>query len=104
MVQFKRSAGDQFCGDWRSDDETNMTLHGHIENGAIIFDPPVALPEGAAVEVQVISVAPAQEAPAIAEAPSLLERMKDFVGTFEGLPPDASVNLDHYLYGSPKRQ
>jgi len=81
-----------------------MTLHGHIENGAIIFDPPIALPEGAAVEVQVLSVAPAQEAPAISEATSLLERMKDFVGTFEGLPPDASVNLDHYLYGSPKRQ
>jgi hypothetical protein len=103
MVQFKRSAGDQFFVDWRSDDETNMTLHGHVENGAIIFDPPIALPEGAAVEVQVMSIAPAQEVPAIAEGSSLLERMKDFVGTFEGLPPDASVNLDHYLYGSSKR-
>jgi hypothetical protein len=81
-----------------------MTLHGHVENGAIIFDTPVALPEGAAVEVQVISVAPVQGIPAISEASSLLERMKDFVGTFEGLPSDASVNLDHDLYGSPKRQ
>ena len=30
--------------------------------------------------------------------------MKDFVGTVHNLPPDASVNLDHYLYGTPKRQ
>jgi hypothetical protein len=30
--------------------------------------------------------------------------MKDFVGTVPDLPPDASVNLDHYLYGTPKRQ
>ncbi len=72
-----------------------MTLHGHVENGAIIFDPPIALPEGAAVEVQLICVAPAQEVPAIAEASSLLERMEDIVGTFEGLPPDASVNLNY---------
>lgn len=104
MVQFNRSASDQFCREWRSDDETNMTLHGHVENGAIIFDPPISLPEGAAVEVQVVSVAPAQEVSTIAEASSLLERMKDFVGTFEGLPPDASVNLDRYLYGAAKRQ
>ena len=30
--------------------------------------------------------------------------MKGFVGTVHNLPPDASVNLDHYLYGTPKRQ
>lgn len=36
--------------------------------------------------------------------PSIYETLKDFVGKAEGLPPDASVNLDHYLYGLPKRQ
>ena len=30
--------------------------------------------------------------------------MKDFVGTVHNLPPDASINLDHYLYGTAKRQ
>ena len=30
--------------------------------------------------------------------------LKDVVGTVDDLPPDASVNLDHYLYGTPKRQ
>lgn len=83
-----------------------MTLHGHIENGAIKFDAPLALPEGAAVEVQLQVMPPkADEQPAATpEPPTLLERMKEFVGTFEGLPADASTNLDHYLYGSPKRQ
>ena len=79
-----------------------MTLHGHIENGTIVFEPPLALPDGAEVEVKVISVISDPIAASSAETPSLLERMKDFVGTFEGLPPDASVNLDHYLYGAPK--
>lgn len=28
----------------------------------------------------------------------------EFAGKAEGLPPDYSINLDHYLYGVPKRQ
>jgi hypothetical protein len=83
-----------------------MTLHGHVENGAIVFNPPVALPEGATVEVQVVTQSPetSGDVPADDNVPSLLERLQDFVGKFDGLPSDASVNHDHYLYGSPKRQ
>lgn len=83
-----------------------MTLQGHVQNGAIVFDPPVALPEGATVQVQIVApqaIAGSLEA-STGEIPTLLERMQDFVGKFEGLPPDASVNHDHYLYGTPKRQ
>lgn len=81
-----------------------MTLHGHIENGAIKLDPPIALPEGAAVEVQVIAVRSVEAVNEAPEPPTLLDRMQEFVGTFDGLPADASANLDHYLYGLPKRQ
>jgi predicted DNA-binding antitoxin AbrB/MazE fold protein len=74
-----------------------------------VFRPvePLALPEGARVHLRI------EEENAITEAksnttgdelPTLLERMKDFVGTVHNLPPDASVNLDHYLYVTPKRQ
>jgi len=38
------------------------------------------------------------------ELPTLLERMKNFVGTVHDLPEDSSINLDHYLYGTPKRR
>jgi hypothetical protein len=33
----------------------------------------------------------------------LYDSLEPFVGKAEGLPADLSVNLDHYLYGMPKR-
>ena len=35
---------------------------------------------------------------------SLAERYADFIGSVKDLPADMSVNLDHYLYGHPKRK
>ena len=35
---------------------------------------------------------------------SLREILLHFAGKAEGLPPDYSTNLDHYLYGLPKRR
>jgi hypothetical protein len=32
------------------------------------------------------------------------EVLLEFAGKADGLPPDYSTNLDHYLYGVPKRQ
>ena len=72
-----------------------MTYRGRVKNGVVILDPPACLPEGAEVEV----VPTQDEQP----APTLAERYKDIIGIAEGLPPDASRNLDHYLYGAPKR-
>ena len=34
----------------------------------------------------------------------LREVLLEFAGKAEGLPPDYSTNLDHYLYGLPKRR
>jgi len=77
-----------------------MTLHGQVRGGVIVFDPPVALPEGAEVQVQVL---PSPAEPAAAEALSLCERLKPFVGAAKGLPADFAAQHDHYLYGTPKR-
>jgi predicted DNA-binding antitoxin AbrB/MazE fold protein len=68
---------------------------------------PLALAQGARVQLRVEElqaesgqpIVPAEDA-----LPTLLERLDGFVGTVHNLPPDASVNLDHYLYGTPKRQ
>lgn len=80
-----------------------MTLSGHVENGAIVLDHSVPLPEGAVVQIQIID----STATAIAEesrrTPSLLERLGDVVGAIDDLPTDGARNLDHYLYGTPKR-
>ncbi len=79
-----------------------MTYLGHVHNGVVVLDGAVSLPEGLRVNVE-----PLEEPSDTAEAdriPSLYERLKPLIGTAEGLPPDASVNLDHYLYGLPKRE
>ena len=77
-----------------------MVLRGHIKNGTIVLDEPQALPEGAEVEVSFLPPqAPPAEASEEREIPTLYERLKPFIGKAEGLPPDLSVNLDHYLYG-----
>jgi len=78
-----------------------MTLHGHIHNGVIVLDEKVPLPEGAAVQVQVI--VPPQVTTDGKELPTLAETLKDFIGVLEDLPEDAATNHDHYLYGTPKK-
>jgi hypothetical protein len=79
-----------------------MVRRGHVENGVILLDNSPPLPEGAQVEVRLIESPRSQHDES--GMPSLYERLEEFVGKAEGLPPDASVNLDHYLYGLPKRQ
>ena len=79
-----------------------MTYHGHISNGVVVFDDQVTLPEGMGVKVDPIDSKPIE--PEAEGIPTLYERLKPFIGKAEGLPPDASVNLDHYLYGLPKRK
>lgn len=78
-----------------------MTLSGHVQNGAIVLDNGMLLPEGAAVQVQILSPAPATSPES--EIPTLAERLKDFIGILE-LPEDAAENHDHYLYGTPKKR
>ncbi len=78
-----------------------MTYRGHIRNGTVVLDEPVALPEGTEVEVDV----PETTAQELADdvGPTLAERLAPIIGKAENLPPDASVNHDYYLYGTPKK-
>jgi hypothetical protein len=78
-----------------------MTYSGHIENGQVVFDAAPGLPEGTPVVVSVVPTA-AEPTPE-REIPTLYERMKPIIGIADGLPPDASQNIDHYLYGHPKK-
>jgi predicted DNA-binding antitoxin AbrB/MazE fold protein len=73
-----------------------------------VFKPiePLALPEGTRVHLRV-EEENGSEQPAASrsegQAPTLLERLKNVVGSINDLPEDSSTNLDHYLYGRPKR-
>ena len=78
-----------------------MVYQGHVENGAIRLQDSVVLPEGAEVRVEI--VAPADQRKSRQGRVNLYDRLKPLIGAAKDLPPDASVNVDHYLYGHPKK-
>ena len=70
-----------------------MTLEGHVLNGAI--GTAAGDPAGRGrVRVEVLTAETAE--------PSLFDRLGDLAGKATNLPPDASAQHDHYLYGAPK--
>ena len=76
-----------------------MTYQGHIENGRVVLDSPASLPEGA-----VVTIVLAEDDENCGHAvPPLSERFASVIGSVKSLPADAAENLDHYLYGLPKR-
>jgi hypothetical protein len=80
-----------------------MTLEGHIENGMVVFNEPVLLPDGTPVRVEVVAATPAKDQDSAKQAGHFLNHYKNVIGTVEDLPPDAAHNHDHYLYGLPKK-
>jgi hypothetical protein len=78
-----------------------MVYRGHVENGVIQLEGAVTLPEGVEVRVEIVAAAPG--AGSAGGGSSLYDRLKPVVGAVKGLPSDASVNVDHYLYGHPKQ-
>lgn len=79
-----------------------MVYHGKVKNGIVVLDMPSALPEGAEVRVEIVSVE--REGPLLDEhGQTLGEKLMRFAGRAVGLPDDAAMQHDHYLYGTPKR-
>lgn len=78
-----------------------MIYNGHVENGKVVFDEPAALAEGTRVRIEVALEPPDSDDPS--EGSTLAERLASIIGIAQGLPSDAAENLDHYLYGMPKR-
>ena len=77
-----------------------MTYRGHVHNGAVVLDERAALPEGASVEVSVLSEPQTSRS---GPSPTFYSEFKDLIGQVKNMPEDGAVNLDHYLYGHPKR-
>lgn len=80
-----------------------MELSGTISDGVVKLDQPCDVAEGTKVRVQVPTSPVPQPSSTDAKPRSLLDVLGDLVGKAEGLPPDAAINVDHYLYGLPKR-
>lgn len=84
-----------------------MAVRGKIKNGKVVLEDPKALAEGTEVEVRPAKKKrPGGKRPKAKKPPqrTLAERLAPFIGAVKDLPPDMSVNLDHYLYGHPKRK
>jgi hypothetical protein len=77
-----------------------MSYVGHVKNGAIVLNDAIDLPEGAAVRVDFEMLKQPQDSKPSA---TLTERLAPIIGSIDGLPPDAALNHDHYLYGAPKK-
>ena len=73
-----------------------MTYRGHVQNGMVVLDKRDALPDGTEVKVEPVTDIQAQYR-------ALSEGLLRLAGTVDDLPPDMSENLDHYLYGCPKK-
>ena len=83
-----------------------MTLTGHVENGKIVLDESVPLPEGMKVRIELVDAvvtnnSGAEEGDKI--APTFYERHKAWIGSVKDAPSDYARNHDHYLHGQPKK-
>ena len=77
-----------------------MVYRGQVKNGRVVLHGHEAPPEGATVSVRVLKSRNGGRKP---KAPKAHEWLRDIAGIVDDLPPDLSQNLDHYLYGTPKR-
>jgi hypothetical protein len=80
-----------------------VVYRGHVKNGVVVLERSARLEEGAQVTVRPVRPA-ARPARSRKRPLTLYERLKPFVGKIKDLPPDASINHDHYLYGTPKHK
>jgi hypothetical protein len=76
-----------------SQTEMGRSFQGHMREGVVVFDEPVAIPEGTAVRVELLQQP---------ERKTLAERFKNVIGEGVGLPEDLAKNHDHYLHGTSK--
>jgi hypothetical protein len=86
----------------RTRQETLMTYRGHVKGGVVVLDEAVKLPDGVEVRVE-LSPDAAGETALDESGQTLGQKLLKYAGKAVGLPPDAAMNHDHYLYGTPKK-
>ena len=75
-----------------------MVYQGTVQNGVVVLENGLQLPEGAVVRVELLKKETSQE-PLSPEEEALLNMSELAVDM--GIP-DLAVNINHYLYGHPK--
>jgi hypothetical protein len=72
-----------------------VSYKGTVKNGVVVLPPDVKLPEGAEVNVEPLELLP-EEDPFIQAVLRVAKPRPHW-------PKDYARNLDHYLYGVPKK-
>ncbi len=72
-----------------------MSVTGKVVNGLVVLPPGIKLPEGAAVKVETLE-------PAIANDP-LVAAVEKLAKPRPHLPKDYALNHGHYIRGEPKK-
>jgi hypothetical protein len=80
--------------------EANMIYRGHIQNGVVVFDGNVSLPDGTAVNIEPIPESQPQDNHADS---SFVERLESVVGSIDDLPADFAAQHDHYIHGTQRQ-
>lgn len=76
-----------------------MDYHGTVQNGVVVLPTGVQLPDGCPVRVELVE----SRTPQSERSPKddILFQMGEY--SVETGVPDLAANIDHYLYGHPKR-
>jgi hypothetical protein len=74
-------------------------IRGRVHNGVVVLEASKALREGMEVAVKPL---PAKKSK-IVQRPTVSRALANLAGKAKDLPPDASRNIDHILYGHAKR-
>ena len=80
-----------------------MTYRGRVKNGVVVLEGPGKPPEGAEMSMRVLkpqSKKTRKPKKKKKDGLTFYDRFKEFIGIRADLPPDFSVNHDHYLYGT----
>ena len=73
-----------------------MTYSGRVQGGAIVIDGDDKPAEGSVLRIETIELPQA-------ELSQIAKTLLSLSGIIEDGPVDGSINVDHYLYGLPKK-
>ncbi len=64
-----------------------MSLEGHVENGVVVFNEPVSLPNGTPVRVEILRAGATAEEQKASPPGHFLNHYKNVIGTVKDMPP-----------------
>jgi hypothetical protein len=82
-----------------------MVYPGRVKGGVIVPDPPANLPEGAQVNIELVTADAGHEtSDSATKTARPFSGILSLAGQAQDLPADAARNYEHYLYGTDKEK